>query len=495
MSSGHLTHTPHVLLSRKTEWVWLTVLLLGMTAIAGYCAPYLVGWIDEVQFADPAYSLYLNQGFTSSAWPYQRPDEFFIGNAPLFSFMLSMWMHIVGTDIVALHAMNWGLAAIGVGLVWMAWVRVHPEISTFVRILIVFTLFTGYGMTFSYFSLRYDILGFALLALVFYSSTLHGRLREYLLGVSGFLTILAGFHLVVAVCIAIAGLVLLCRNTVKQWLSLFSGIVAGGMVWLAIVASQGLLKKFFLVTFGSQHVISGQLGQFVNQGDRGLLHKLQRPLQIYSEDPSLLIMMLCFVVGYVLIAKVPDALRAVSVSGRLFLILTLLMPLGLFVIGKFPVYYTWLAFVPCCLLCGEIWDALIKARGKVFALGLVAFCVVSVGVGTVSIVNTLLTKSSRADVLTSPEFKTQLRRDDWAYASFAAYFAIRPWVERVVVPTYGQTIFVPGIPEKDRISVVLVSREEFAKTIAMLGGTWSQLPFGQPFTPRSQNWVLARRVT
>lgn len=487
----------YIRLPYKKELILLVVLMLAMMSVAAYCTPHLVAWTDEVQFADPAFSLYLGQGFTSSAWPYQRSDEFFIGNAPLFSLLLSIWMDIVGTDIFALHALNWGLAVVGAGLVWFAWVRINSEISPLVRVPIILTLLAGNGITFSYFSLRYDVLGFALLALAFYASTMRGRIREYLLALSGFLVFLAGFHLVVAVSMAISGFVFLCRNTFRQWLSLIVGMVGGGVFWLAIVAWHGLFKKFFLVTFGSQHVISGQLGQLVMQGDRGLIEKLHSPLKIYSEDPSLLIMMACFLVGYFLVTKMPGTIRSDSYTGRVFLILTLLMPLGLFLIGKFPIYYTWLAYIPCCLLCGEIWHSLIKARGKFFAVGLLSFCVVSASLGYLRIVDASLGKDSQDYYVTAPGLKTWLRKDDWVYSSFSAYFAVRPYVERVIVPTYGKTHFVPGIPEKDRISVVLVPNEEFNQTVLMLGGKWQQVTTMQkPARPlKLGDLVLARRIS
>lgn len=484
-------------LSQKMELAWLLAAMLGLLAMAAFYSSYLVPWTDEVQFTDPAFSLYFGQGFTSSAWPYQRPDEFFIGNAPLFSFLLYLWMLLAGTDTLVLHAINWLLASGATILVWLAWRRISPEIGSFVRVAILLTMLSGYGIAFGYFNLRYDTLGFFLFGLVFYASTLHGRMREAWLAVSGFLILLAGFHLAIATFLAITGFILLCRQPLRRWQSLILGMAAGGIFWLSLVAWHGLLKKFFVVTFGSQHVLTGQLGQLVLQGDKIGIGRFLHPVSIYVQDLSLLTMMACFLAGYFLLVRSKCQPILSADTWRMFVIAALLVPIGLYVIGKFPVYYTWIAYVPCCLLCGQVWQALIEKTGEKLALGLLVFCIVAISLGYVRNVVEIVQKDDPKIDRILAQVTPWLHKDDWVYSSFALYFISRPEVNRVFVSSYGHTGLVPGVPEKNRLSVVLVRQEEFEQTMQLLGGEWQIMQSFQVAESVASSGVLllARRKT
>lgn len=59
-------------------------LVLNLLTSSRY--PFVAG--DEVTYSDPAINLYLEKGFTSTAWFAQTASEFWAGNVPLHPILL-----------------------------------------------------------------------------------------------------------------------------------------------------------------------------------------------------------------------------------------------------------------------------------------------------------------------------------------------------------------------------------------------------------------------
>src|ERR1700712_2225592 len=122
-------------------------------------------WSDEVQLADPAANLFFNGHFTSSVWPYQTPDQYFVGNAPLFSAILGVWFKMFGFGALQARSLCWffGLVGVCAGILVVVQERI---LSLRLAPFLVALFLMGGGFAISVWSARYDSLGFALVALL-----------------------------------------------------------------------------------------------------------------------------------------------------------------------------------------------------------------------------------------------------------------------------------------------------------------------------------------
>lgn len=454
---------------------WLLAWVLVPVAAVFLVYPSLVPWTDEVQFIDPGASWFFGQGFTSSTWPYQRPDELFMGNAPAFSALLGLWFEVVGFGWTQARGLSFLFAALAAGVSWIAYRRAAPAVPAWLAGMVVALAFCGYGVTVSLWSARYDTLGMLLAALLFllltYAPTTRGQQVGLVLVGAG--VFLSGFHLVIA-CVLLA-LVLYAaqgrRSVVPMfWLGL--GVGVGALFWLGILAVHGQLKQFVLITFGSQHTVSGQLAQLMVQGDRGFMNKLNGAWRFLFQDPSWLVLMVgLLLVAFVSWREMPLAKRLST--ARLSVGLVLVIPIGLLLAGKFPAYYVWMGYFPTAMLM-VWWSSQIQApyRRWVFAacaVALIAASVVGMGRQLQS-----FTKQGDPQAFTGFERWTagQVQPDDWVYSGFEAYPAARLVAQRVFVPTYGQTRLVPGIPEANQVTLMLVHENHLPLAKTLLGNEW-----------------------
>lgn len=482
-----------------SEWAWLFVWALVPAAFAALAFPHFFPWIDEVQFVDPGASLALGQGFTSSAWPYQRPDEVFMGNAPAFSALLGLWFKLFGFGWVQARSLSFLFAGLATVLGWMAFRRAAPSVPAWLAGLVVALSCCGYGVTQSVWSVRYDTLGMLLASVLLLllcrpADAPVPRSGWVLLGAMIFMS---GFHLVIGGVLLAAVLYFSYgRRYGAQMFWVGLGVFAGACAWMALLAVHGQLRQFFFITFGSQHTVSGQLAQLVVQGDRGFLNKMVGLGTFLFQDPSWLLLMAA------LLALVPMAWRTTPTAvrhaaARLTAGLVLLVPAGLYLAGKFPIYYVWMAYIPTAYLlawwASQLPDTQRRVAYPVVAVLLIAASVLGAG-------KQLQKVQAEGDPIAYQSLVQWadglVQADDWVYASFETYpVARKKTAQRVFVSTYGQTRLVPKIPEARQISLMLVRQSDLPAAQLLLGGDWAEISrFNQGSDKRMQH-VAMRRST
>ena len=126
----------------------LLFLLLGCL-IASRLPELPNAMIDEILFTDPAANLYLGHGFTSSAWFAQTQDKFWAGYPPLYSFLLSLWMHCVGFTLSASRTLNYLLGTAAGLMLWLALFRLRWIKLPIARITLVALFLTKLNDIFS----------------------------------------------------------------------------------------------------------------------------------------------------------------------------------------------------------------------------------------------------------------------------------------------------------------------------------------------------------
>lgn len=492
---------------RWTERLAVLALLAAPVAFFAWTIGNYFAWGDEAQFVDPAASAHFGQGFTSMAWPYQNSSEFFAGNAPGYSLLLIPWIAAIGFGLDSVRCLNLPLALLAGLMLWYGLRNVAPALDRRLKALALGVCFLGAGVQYSLGSARYDLLGLCVVAGAFLLfSRPVDRTRNIGLVVAGVGVFYAGFHLVAGALILLALLNLQDRRRyLAPSVALSVGILVGLASWLAVMAMHGLASKFFVMLFGSQHTLTGQLGKLVLQHDSGgMLNKVRTFRLLATQDPSLLVVALLL---FVLLAWYWRG-RTASADAHnddpdkpiawLVVDFVVVLPLALFALGKFPIYYSWVAYVPATMLM-TVWCSRLDARGIRWAKpACAAVLALATALGVYDrISHRDITPGDPTYANFQAWVRGELTADDMVYADHEAYFAARAVARRVLGPTYGQTVLVPGVPERDGVTALVVQAAHREQVEALIGGRWHDAgqyrPKGNaPGAPKLE-YVLLRR--
>lgn len=472
-----------------------------LLALTYFSLPRYIPWSDEMQLVDPGASLYFGHGFTSGVFPFQRPDEFFYGNAPGFSFLLAPWFGIFGFGAPQARGFSVACSILGLLCLWLFLVRSAPTMPGWLRALACVTAFSGFGITINVWTARYDALGILLSCAIALAWT-YGEQRKAQLGMflAGALSFVAGFQLVFLYG-AISALVLLIfgKEAIRRLTFVWAGVVTGAVIWFGLILIFGSLKKFFMIMLGSQLSITGQLGQLIVQGDRSLLTRLDQWKLMLVQDPSLVVMASLMIV----LLLVTGGRRAVSANPairRLALVafwVIVVVPAVIFLSHAFPLYYSWMAYLPVVVVTAVLAD-LPKGTARMVALlsyGIAAGLAIALGV----FAQFRIVAGNEAGLAYrsfEKAVREEVRADDDVYVDSAAYFAARSVARQVFSPTYANTRLVPGFPEKDSIDLMVVNRASLPDAKNRLGGHWEvtrELGAGLP-RGSALDMVVARRV-
>ncbi len=175
--------------------VTLLFLFLVLNLLTGSRSPTV--WTDEVAYADPAVNVVQDDAFTSTAWEVQHSDEHWAGNVPSYQWLLSGWLTLFGIGIMPVRSLGYVLAVAAGALLWSALRRAGWVKSPVVRLLLVVTVLSGYGVTYGYRAGRPDMLGFLLLSAALWAWTLPRPAARYVaLALIGVLIPIAGLQVI-----------------------------------------------------------------------------------------------------------------------------------------------------------------------------------------------------------------------------------------------------------------------------------------------------------
>jgi hypothetical protein len=440
---------------------------------------YPLAWLDESMYVDPTINLLRHNGFTSSAWYDITLGQFWFSNTPLYEGLLFVWAELFGDSFTALRSLNLVLISVAAAFFyWFAW-RSSEVRSPQSRLALVLLPLLGYGITYSYRSARPDATCIALAALLVLVSTLHS-LRWRRCAVIGIAMLFpwAGLQLVVAT-VLVSGLIVLFsgRRHMRTLLWVAAGMTVGGGLLLCFYAAMGHLEEFLISTVGSQHSLVGQLGQYVVYGDQRGTGRfgLSSVLNAVIEDPSSAVGLLAagILLASLRVRRSPEAIRRVAASiGS-----GLLIPWGLYLAGKYPLYYTWMGLLVTwfpILAALDRMDASVRLE-RFVTYGLL---LVSLFVGWPFLVGSAALDASARDYGAVRRFVGQIvKPGNWVCISPSAYFAV---IESGGVPflcaQYAISRLAPDIPpqQRQRLSIILADPRTAADIIARLPGPWTE---------------------
>jgi len=426
-------------------------------------------WVDEVQFADPAVSLVNGEGFTSTAWFAQDSREFWAGNVPLYTVLLSGWFWLLGVGPAVGRSLNLVLFLV---FLWTAWAFLKR--SALVpgenwRIGFIALLMCAHGLVFSYRTGRYDCLGmlwFALAALVW--TTAPGVRRTAALILLGALMPWTGLQLLPAAALLGALLLLFLQHeALTRVAAVWSGVLLGCATLWWFYASHGVWAAFRASTSAI-----GVIGH-------SWIQKIQSLPAVYTADKTRLIVLFLAL-----------ALVWIGRRNRPFLFglsAAILFPAAMQIAGKFPIYYGWMALLPLTIGVFGLLATEFRRISSLQRLGAVAALVAAAVIGLpVRIWALAAGAADRSPASVSAFVRAHIRPDDVAVADFKAYYALRELTLRPLAITY-----LPAIrpEERDRVTVLIVKPQDLQAAQQVVGGHW--LSISAKPAPRQPNALLA----
>jgi hypothetical protein len=333
------------------------------------------------------------------------------------------------------------------------------------RLILAALVLTGYGVSLGYRSGRPDTLMLLLAALAFLASTLPpAALRRPLLAGVMSLFPLAGLALL-PFAVILGTLLLLFRRRafIADLACLLLGLAAGTAGLVMFYARNGVLADFLASMRADTS--TGLLGALLLHGAFSHENKLPKD---FSLAALLLAGMLIF------LSRSPR--RGVPGRGVLAfgLAAAVVIPIGMVAAGKFPTYYSWMAYVPLAVgVCsslgsllphasrgGAVWALLVSAclLGLPLQLGLSAYDWEDRGYGRVEAM-----------------VEESVQPEDWAFTQYGAYYPARRKAAMVFLP---HSLYRLTPRERERLTLLILAPDERERVIEWVGGEWGSLGAG-----------------
>jgi len=442
-------------------------------------------WQDEVMFADPAVNFHQGHGFVSGAWYAQSFDRRWAGNMPLYQFILVGWLKLVGFSLTKVRSLHYVLVGLAVGAAWLALRRMRLVDSPAQRLAFCFIMCLASSTTFVFRGARPESLGMLLVMLVLLVATI--PTRAWRLG-------------------WLFGLGILLTGTGLQ-LAAYAGIM-GGLLWLIgpprfraeiITLGAGCATGMALVFF--QYSSLGVWKEFVASVQRHTLANQHSQYDTIAEHVSFFAHPGGIFLPYKDYSFIPLFLLVVWLAWRQFqagwlkwqsplvfgLAVTLVVPVVMFAIGVFPIYYYWMSFIPMALcLCAALSRLppetagrplrfmALSAIGLACLLGLPRRLAVAAGDWQARDYQPVM-------VMAAP----YVNRNTVVYADFAAYYAAKQNGAIVVLPPCVARLS----PEQKRQVTIAIIRPGNTNWLAgIFGGEWKAS--GAGWKPKTETGFL-----
>lgn len=492
--------------AKSSEAIVLAIVLVVFFVISLVQAFRLVKigpWQDQIMFVDPAANLYFGNGFTSSAWFAQSNSEFWSGYPPLYSFLLYLWMRLVGFGMYTAHTLNCLIIAACIIILWQAIIKLNLIASAKIRLFFLVIALVELIYINNAQQGRPDVLiaCFASTSLLIYSIKKQWLRYTLLLLISILfpLTALAAVAYAVVACSLL--LLYLRKSFLKECIFIFSGLLIGVFILYIIYASNGVWQGFInsiinnpTLSFDQRGKLAGILGNRIFDFLLTLCVSLSlfeiaktRFNQFSSRSLSLITIFLLPVgmgllnatrAHYSLIVVIPLAIWRFNRSSFLsFGLMTIFwIPLGMRLIAAFPWYYSWMVVLPLAISNFSYLDRVFKSvvdrwlKFPVLTGILLLFLTLCPYSGYLDLVlNWQSSSYSPIASFVQKALETVDKDREWVLCDPNTYFAAKK-EGRVVLYQYYLDAISPE--DKEKVSVLIVRPQFLARAQNKLGGKW-----------------------
>jgi hypothetical protein len=449
----------------------LSIVFLAINLITSTRYPAV--WVDEIQFADPAVNLVLHGEFSSSAWIVQTSHEFWAGNAPLYTVMLSQWLRLFGVSALAVRSMNYVLMLAVVWLIWFLARRKDWIGQPNLRLALAVLLMTGQGMMFAYRTGRYDVVGMLLFATTafFWPAAPDGRARLFPIAVVAAVMPLAGLQLIpAALLLGVLTLAFQGRIALPAVIATGAGLVVGAGLLYAFYASHGVWRAFRASTSAV-----GVVGQGIGFKIETLPHSFW-----YDKSELLLLAAAAVLVWGGRHAGLRQSVMLFAITAAL------LIPASLHMAAKFPIYYSWMVFIPLAI-------AVFRALGSAAVhppARRVAWVVIAMA-GLAGLPLRLaavgLNWAFRSQAPISQFVSDNLKPDDVVVADFKAYYPVKLNCKALFALPY---LGVMTAPESASVTALLIQPSDLAVASRAVGPGWRDAGRTMSGSQTGTKWLL-----
>ncbi|MGA3162961.1 MAG: hypothetical protein ABSD77_01990 [Verrucomicrobiota bacterium] len=317
----------------RHEWKWMVAVLFIFAVFNIVSAPYSpTPWLDEVAYTDPGASLALEGTFTSTLWA-ERGTPLWTGNVPLHQLALAGFFKVFGFSCRVARSANVVYYTLAILLICQM-IRNYNILQTArARWLFFWILLAGTGLTALYRNGRYDTIGCLLYVGWVFCSLQSQRRPLMLLGVGLAASLMPAAGLVLGPLLLVSGI---AAFFLWRWKAFRVLMITG------IGAISGILiMQFFYQRLGVPCIFKEVL-------------KSNNPLVMSDftmatiKNPSYLAAIAAGILAIVGLQRLHWR-EAQARTAFTLLALGLLVPVVMFVVGRYQFYYSWMAIIPASL--------------------------------------------------------------------------------------------------------------------------------------------------
>ncbi len=349
---------------------------LGMIIVHMIFMSNLLPWIDEVMCSDTSLHYASGDGWITHAWPTHAGREPISLVAPLYQFLLTVWMWIFGTSLWASRSLNLLITfLIGIGMFKIS-EHLGIKIQKTTAIILALLLWCTPAMSFMFRNGRTDLLGalfsiYLLICIIDYVKGDHGKKRPIIL----FSALIMLTNLTAAIFVALVlifGFISLSGYRKPIFLAglwTVGGLVVGFVLMALFFLSKGALLAFLENLFafsGSLKAIAAKLfpyygpllgldadyymGKLLQENTIPTVSFADRMLELLKTPSYLILLLPCILFAGIHYKIIKQSPHKKVICG--LLLLGILIPACMLLIGRFAAYYYWMALLPLILsLC------------------------------------------------------------------------------------------------------------------------------------------------
>ncbi len=441
---------------------------LVVNLVTGARSP--IAWQDEVQVVDPVFRWLSGAGLETRSYPWDPDVAGVMALGRPHTWLLAAWMKVFGTGMLAARSLNHLLITGAAVAMWCGARRLGAVTRPWLRIALAATVVTGFGITRTYRSGRYDVEGIVLVALAFAALAIAPALRRRVVLLAiGIAAPFCGLQLMPYGAL-IAGLGLACFGRKR----LVDAVVTGA----GMAAGYGLFHVLHTVA-GTRETLIEHMARGGLRSDLGTrAHHLFGSMPgVFVTDPSAGALAAAAVIAAVWCVRRGNS----DVRPAIFAVLALLViPAGMAMAGRYPSYYTWMAFLPVAVGAVAQLDRAFAHEGRSIRIagwGLLAAACAGLPLRTaVTGIQWEARDPARADAFIA----AHVQPGDHVLAGFQAYYGLR---DRAATLSLGRHLDVLDATARADVDLILASERDAARMVERVGGEWTEVGRLAPASP------------
>lgn len=481
LCTGHSRQKSHC--QRPVAIGLIAFLVISFVIVNAITSLSFAPWVDEVMQVDAGINLHLGKGWVSTAWQHQSQFEFWSANNPLYTFLVFLWVSLVGIGPILVRALNYVVVLADVWLILHICRRRGLLTSVWLCILLASLIACNSAVTYVYRSGRADLITlFVVAALAWpYMCTENAKKRRCLLFLGALPLVASGLQSVPFIVLLIALESTITRKSrLADLIAVLVGAASGCLLLSLLYAEKRTLRAFFFETFASGYNIAGSGIQALLIHDHWALARFAnqladmapwRVVEDIMRDHSIIPVIIFLIISTLFTGK--SRLHSTLLVG---LVAAFFIPFGMLFAGRYPIYYSWMGSVPVLILFVVVLEQLLHEHRRVM-----------LGVGFISAFASLILglpfdiwdqtrhASPQSYAVVEQLLRNEVRSGDEVFGDPVLYYAAKNQSIPFYSSSYagGRAFRRISDGEASRINLLILKPYQYDESKAKVGGDWS----------------------